>query len=296
MLEDLKLTPEYDGFLFLAESARNPPVLKPHYHVELELNLVARGCVTYVVHGKRFRFETRSLLWLFPAQEHQLVDRSEDAQYYVAVFKPSMIRQACRGQRYQALKAKQPEQDTVLHSLLTPPAFELLRRTMEEIVKDGLDPDILNREAGFGLSPAFSFSHPDPDWLNAALRHLLLMAWRCQQQQTERHSEVELHPGVLRALQILETDEAPETFAALASQCGVSYPHFCRLFHRQVGVTLSRYRNSLRLSRFFTACQSPRINMLEAVYAAGFGSYSQFYRVFVEAYGAGPRETLRAEP
>jgi hypothetical protein len=49
MLEDLKLGKGYDGFLYLAESTRNPPKLKSHHHVELELNLVVRGTITYVV-------------------------------------------------------------------------------------------------------------------------------------------------------------------------------------------------------------------------------------------------------
>jgi methylphosphotriester-DNA--protein-cysteine methyltransferase len=32
---------------------------------------------------------------------------------------------------------------------------------------------------------------------------------------------------------------------------------------------------------------------MEAVYAAGFGSYPQFYKVFAEIYGQGPRACLR---
>ena len=33
--------------------------------------------------------------------------------------------------------------------------------------------------------------------------------------------------------------------------------------------------------------------MLEAAYAAGFGSYAQFYKVFVQAYGTGPSTTMK---
>ncbi|MES2393317.1 MAG: AraC family ligand binding domain-containing protein, partial [Acidobacteriota bacterium] len=104
MLEDLKLSRRYEGLLFLAESARNPPLLKSHHHIELELNLVVRGTITYVVGGKRFTFHPRTLLWLFPEQEHQLVDRSDSAQNYVAVFKPSLIHSACRSSAYKPLK------------------------------------------------------------------------------------------------------------------------------------------------------------------------------------------------
>ena len=80
MLEDLKLANRYDGLIYLVESARNPPTIKSHHHVELELNLVVRGTISYVLGERRFTFGRRTLLWLFPSQEHQLVDRSSDAQ------------------------------------------------------------------------------------------------------------------------------------------------------------------------------------------------------------------------
>lgn len=60
---------------------------------------------------------------------------------------------------------------------------------------------------------------------------------------------------------------------------------------KQAGVSLSRYRNSLRLARFWEHYRRPpQKTITEAVYAAGFGSYAQFYKIFVQAYGTGPRE------
>ncbi|MFA6271032.1 MAG: AraC family ligand binding domain-containing protein, partial [Candidatus Paceibacterota bacterium] len=131
VLQDLKLDPDYDGFLFLAESARNPPSLRSHHHAELELNLVVRGTVTYVTEGGRFTFGPRSLLWMFPAQEHQLVDRTNDAQNYVAVFKPDLIARSCHSETYKGLKRKKPEAGRVLHSVLDPQTFGFLRRMMD---------------------------------------------------------------------------------------------------------------------------------------------------------------------
>ncbi len=43
LLEDLHIRDPYDGFIFKAETVRNPPILKPHRHLELELNLVVGG-------------------------------------------------------------------------------------------------------------------------------------------------------------------------------------------------------------------------------------------------------------
>src|SRR5258707_14754159 len=133
VLEDLKLGEGYDGFLFLAESTRHPPKLKSHHHIELELNLVVRGTITYVVSGQRFTFQARTLLWLFPEQEHQLVDRSDNAQCYVTVFKPSLIARSCRTDAYEGLKRNHNEQDGVLNTLLEPDSFDLIRKTMDSL-------------------------------------------------------------------------------------------------------------------------------------------------------------------
>jgi len=294
VLENLKLGPEYEGFLFLAESVRNPPALRPHHHEELELNLVGEGEISYVVGDRRYTFPKRTLLWLFPEQVHQLVDRTANAKYYVAVFKPEFIRRACRGKRYRELLQSRPTQGGVAHTELPAEDFDHLRRAMDGILADGIDSDILNREAGFGLSDSFSFRHNDPDWLNAGLRHLLLLSWRYQQGRARGKEKAELHPAVKKALHWLNEMDGKEGSLELHRYCGVSKPHLSRVFHHQVGVPLSRYRNSIRLSRFWEAFRrEENQTLLEAVYEAGFGSYAQFFRVYKEAYGQGPRKSLK---
>jgi AraC-like DNA-binding protein len=295
VLQDLKLDPEYDGFLFLAESARNPPSLRSHHHAELELNLVARGTITYVTGGGRFTFGPRSLLWMFPAQEHQLVDRSNDAQNYVAVFKPDLIARSCHGAGYHGLKRKRAGKGAVLHTVLDPGTFGFLRRMMDHVMEGSLDPDLLNREAGFGVKSDFRYHHGDPDGLNAGLHHLLLFCWKLQQAGTSRQRAFSLHPAVSRAISILGDDDWSGSLGDLSRQCGLSVAHFSRLFARQAGVSLNRYRNSLRLARFWEQFRRPvQPTIMEAVYAAGFGSYAQFYKVFFNAYGQGPRAAVMA--
>ena len=291
MLENLRLHARYDGFVFLAESARGAAWLATHHHVELELNLVVRGSLTYVTDGRRYTFSRGELLWLFPAQKHRVVDRSTDAQYYVAVFKPSMIRRSCHGPTYAGLRRKRVAGGGMLHTLIPPADFDLLRRLLDILVADGPDPDVLNREAGFGLSAKFRFMHRDPDGLNAGLRHLLLLCWRHQVAGARSASEVLLHPAVVRALDVLRRDPDAGTLAQLAARCGVSKAYLSRIFARQVGAPLARFRNSSRLDRFWESHRKPpQKTLTEAAFAAGFGSYAQFYKVFRAAYGRGPRE------
>ena len=164
---------------------------------------------------------------------------------------------------------------------------------MESLTQGGLSPDLLNREAGFSVSSSFSFEHSDIAGLNAGLHHLLLLCWRSRETGKSLGEPVTLHPAVSRAVKLLSEKGWNRDFGALARVCGVSEAHLSRIFHHQVGVSLGNYRNLLRLSRFWENYHQPtRQTVTEAVYAAGFGSYAQFYKVFVQAYGRGPRELI----
>jgi methylphosphotriester-DNA--protein-cysteine methyltransferase len=293
MLENLKIGPRYNGFLYLAESARNLLSIKSHHHKELELNLVVQGTISYVVAGRRFTFKRGTLLWLFPSQEHQLVDCSRDAKFFVAVFKRNLIARACHSADYDGLRTHKTMADDVLHAWLVPESFDLIRKTMNSLLEGAPDPDVLNREAGFGATSDFRFHHDDPDGLNAGLQHLLLLCWRSQRAGQALGNAVRLHPAVTNALSFLSESADDEDLTHLAQRCGASAAHLSRMFARQVGLPMSRYRNLVRLERFFEQYRGTlQSSITEAAYAAGFGSYAQFHRVFTQAYGKGPRECL----
>lgn len=57
----------------------------------------------------------------------------------------------------------------------------------------------------------------------------------------------------------------------LAKRCGVSEAYLSRVFARHVGVSLTRYRSSVRLAKFWELYREPtrRRTIAEAVYAAG---------------------------
>jgi methylphosphotriester-DNA--protein-cysteine methyltransferase len=208
----------------------------------------------------------------------------------VAVFTPSLIKQACHLKKYEGLK-HDPAQAQVLSTLLAPKSFDLIVKIMDSLMEGALDTEVLNREVGYGPTSNFRFAHHDPDALNAGLRYLLLLCWQLQLDGQVAGQAVALHPAIRRAIKIMSENDTGQDLAELAKACGASKSYLSRTFHRQLGVRLSDYRNSLRLSRFFDAYQrKDHATLADAVYHAGFGSYAQFYKIFTQSYGQSPRK------
>jgi AraC-like DNA-binding protein len=106
-----------------------------------------------------------------------------------------------------------------------------------------------------------------------------------------------LHPSVRRALDLLGDGAWDQDLARLAKRCGVSEAYLSRIFKRQVGVALSRYRNSARLGRFLELRRASGgvRTLTDLAFEAGFGSYAQFYKVYQAAYGQGPGMLARSK-
>ena len=66
-----------------------------------------------------------------------------------------------------------------------------------------------------------------------------------------------------------------------------------RALHRDVGTTLSVLKNRVRLFDFMRRADAG-LSMMAAARLAGFGSYSQCHRVFLQHFGHSPREFMRS--
>jgi AraC-like DNA-binding protein len=103
------------------------------------------------------------------------------------------------------------------------------------------------------------------------------------------HGPSARHPAVVAAVRML-TEDPSLRGGDIAKKIGVSLSRFARVFKADMGLSLVDFRNQLRLERFLSLVDSGGNNLLEAALAAGFGSYSQFHRVFRELRGASPRD------
>ena len=242
----------------------------PHWHEELELNLVTRGTATYLLGDRRYDLRPGTLVWLFPAQEHVLLDQSPDHERWLGIFRPALLRRACTT----------PETQTLCE---TDPAGQFCRR---------LSADDFGRLTG--LMREIVDSRADVARYNAGIGYVLLTAWDAYHRADDAPIGTNVHPAVEQAVRLLRGEDAPETLDALAARAGLSPSRLSRLFGAQTGVSLVEFRNAQRLERFLRLSSGERrLPLLEAALEAGFGSYPQFHRVFTRRIGCSPAEYRR---
>jgi AraC-like DNA-binding protein len=261
MRQKLDLPANWDGNLWHYRNQGRTHAL--HHHAELEFNLVTQGIGLYLLANRKYEIRRGDLLWLFPAQEHVLVEQTLDFEMWIGVFKPTAVRRVATG----------PAQ--VLRQ--TNPNGEYCRRLPQ--------PDLVRLG---GLFDDVAASSQQPGLFNAGLGYALASAWH----HFESASDVpvrDVHPAVEKAARLLRDDSAALRLNDLAKRSGLSPFRLSRLFKQQTGVALVDFRNRQRIENFLRLYGSgQRLTMLAAALEAGFGSYPQFHRVFKRVLGCSP--------
>jgi AraC-like DNA-binding protein len=236
-----------------------------HRHDELEVNLVTRGTANYLVDGRRYVLNRNTQIWLFPSQDHLLLDQSADYQMWILVFRGELVKNACTSPDTLVLtKDNAPEH--FCRPLVEHQAARL-RLLFDELnaLKDH--------------APRF----------NTGLAYAMLSSWAAHASDERITPSFDIHPAVEKAARLIHAEEDAIGIAELGRQAGLSASRLSRLFKQQTGVTLVDYRNKQRLQRFLRLYgQGRRKNMIAAALEAGFGSYPQFHRVFKAQMGYGP--------
>jgi AraC-like DNA-binding protein len=254
MEELLRIPREADGFVGLA---RGTSMRQSHRHRELEVNLVVSGRAAYLLGGRRVPLLAGSMIWLFPRQEHLLIDSSSDFSMWVLVFRPALVASCVERETRRVLAS--PDPGEILCRQILPPRVESLNRLYQGAIDE----------------------KADTEFVNATLRYALVESWRAYQFSGELIPSTQVHPAVARAARIVSDATDPRSLDQIAREAGLSPARLSRLFQQQVGVTLTAFRQQKCLQRFLRLYGTgARHSLIEAALLAGFGSYPQFHRVF----------------
>jgi len=265
MREKLPVPSAHDGAVW--PHAMPAPIHQRHRHTELELNLVLRGTGRYLVEDRSYELKPGALIWLFPGQQHILLDMSPDYRMWIVVFRPRLLKRLCGDPTRRVLKAAAPEGDFC--------------RQLSDSVRRKLDRQ---------FDDLYGRGH-DTLHLNTALAATLLDSWAAFQDADQPVLRADLHPAVQKAARLIQDSPEIDDLSDLARRTGLSRTRLSELFKRQTGVALVEFRNRSRLEKFHSllATTPPaERKLLPLALEAGFGSYQQFYRVFKQRTGRNP--------
>jgi AraC-like DNA-binding protein len=264
MIDDLEIPAGVEGRVVRHRAGDVRP--RAHRHLELEVNLIVRGNASYLLGDRRYALTPGTLTWLFPGQDHVLVDESSDHELWWAVFRPALVARLATNPQARPLQQNDP-------------VGQFSRRLESGRVRrlSALFRDLQHAQSS------------DELLVNTGLAYLLSFAWRAFLDSDRVIEGVDLHPAVELVARMLRTDPDAGDLAALARAARLSPSHLSRLFTAQTGVSISRFRNLQRVQRFRELYGSGRrTTALAAALEAGFGSYAQFHRVFREQTGRSP--------
>src|SRR5215831_7280464 len=124
-----------------------------HHHAELEFNLVTQGTGLYLLANRKYRIRRGDLLWLFPAQEHVLIEQTSDFEMWIGVFKPKAVRRIAVDATAKVLQQANPGGEYCRR--LTQRSLTRLDATCEEVAA----------------------AHDRSGLFNTGLAYVLLNAW-----------------------------------------------------------------------------------------------------------------------
>jgi transcriptional regulator GlxA family with amidase domain len=100
-----------------------------------------------------------------------------------------------------------------------------------------------------------------------------------------------IHPAVHRVQDAITSDPTKTwTLRALARIAGASSRHLTRLFHEYAGMSITDYKNSLRVALARELISQTKLDMESVAERAGFGSTRQLRRAWRRLYQTAPRE------
>ena len=267
MKERLSLLPGRRGAVWRLPLRPGDQRTRPHRHEELELVLVRSGRVEFAVDDAVHTLLPDDALWLFPDEAHALRRASPDLSMWVVVLSPALLAALCTTPEAEPLMGRRAPGGLGVRRLPHAAA-----RWVEARLGEMLQIDESSR-------------------FNAALVHTALAAWDSCRPDL-RYGD--LSPVVAGALRRLDTDPARWSLTLLARDVGVSAGHLARAVRRETGRSVLDHRQLRQIEAFQVLLdRGQHLTVTDAAFAAGFGSYAQFHRVFRQHMGMAPSDYRR---
>ena len=249
----------------------------PHFHGQVEFLLVRSGTATVHLGTRAERLRAGQLCWILPCLPHVMSDFSADFDMWVVELEAPIVAASWEVVTGHADDDRRAPRAQVF-GWVAAMGERLAGRPVVDVGKE--------EARRLGEFAAGVWSAPSTKGVRDTLRALCELALRATLASVkQRHGATltDLASSMLLASPLMDRRD-------LAADLGVSEGFVSRSFGRELGVSFVEHRARSRLAHFLALVPDDSRNFLDAALAAGFGSYSQFHRVFTRVAGASPSD------
>jgi AraC family transcriptional regulator, melibiose operon regulatory protein len=251
-------------------------------HNEIELNLLRRGSLTYLMGGNRITIPAGRLAVFWAAIPHQVVSSKDNPEYFVATI-PLVWFLQCQFPGHFV--------DAVMHArvVLDPDTqarhgdLEMFERWVQDLEK----PDPLHRRIAFMEIES---------WL---LRFALAVPTTLPAAETHSRAQVTIEAGGLSRVEKMAYFVAQHyterlTAEQISAAVGVHPNYAMSLFKKAMGMTLIDFITQHRVSHAQRLLATTDMKIIDVAMSSGFFSLSRFYEAFSKWCGCSPKDYKRS--
>jgi AraC-like DNA-binding protein len=259
----------------------NPsPMPSPDHHNEIQLNLLRRGRVTYMIGGVKTKVPVGQFLAFWAAMPHQIIDYEEDTEYFVATIPLAWF--------LQCQLPDQVVQPLMRGEVVTEPRLE--RTAMDAALFVQWEQDLKKNHRVLREIVTRE--------METRLRRLGL-ALEAEQLGPAGRPPAKVQMGGLNKVEqmvcyIARSYLEPVTVDDIGKAVGMHPNSAMRLFKKVFGTTLIDHITHHRVFHAKRLLATTDQKIVDVAYSSGFSSISRFNEAFRRASGCTPR-TYRAE-
>jgi AraC-like DNA-binding protein len=272
--------PDFAPYGFSCVRWTPSPMRRPDHHNEIEVNVLTKGWVTYLLGGRKVRLEGGQFGVFWAAIPHQIVDFAPGMNYFVVTIPFAWFLQCRLPERFV-----QP----LLRGELMSEKLNATRLRHDQELFGQWENDL--------LKPNDEVHHVVMLEMEARLRRMIatLPATTTPAATTKGRSRpANLHGGELNKVEqmaclIAQRYTEQLTVTEIGQQVGLHPNYAMGLFKKAFGTTLIDYLTHHRVSHAQRLLATTDEKIVEVAFSSGFNSISRFNEAFRRACGCTPR-------
>jgi AraC-like DNA-binding protein len=252
----------------------NPsPMRRPDHHNEIQLNMLCRGRVTYLIGSRKVQVPVGQLTAFWAAMPHQIVDYDPDTEYYVATLPLAWF-----------LQCQLP--DTIVQPLMQGEPLSEPRTGRAEF-----DASLFRQWEADLAQDSREIREIVIQEMTSRLRRLALaLASGRGRRPSSRLQTSGLNTVERIVCHIAQNYTQPITVTDIGRAVGLHPNSAMRLFKRVFGTTLVNHLTHHRVFHAKRLLATTDQKIVDVAFASGFSSISRFNEAFRQTCGCSPRE------